>query len=214
MTSAPFIIETALLLLVTYVIGCVIGDFARRLSLGEAILPQLKRTPGADLPKPVTAKPVRTAQRIPAPVPEKKAAELPAGPALAASPVATAAPAATIAVAVEPAPVRPKRTTKPRNPAPAAVVASAPDGKPQALAAPLGGTKDNLRLIKGIGPKIESMLNDLGVFHFDQIAAWDEATSAWVDAHLGFKGRVGRENWIAQAKAKLEPEPRPEKPVK
>ena len=45
------------------------------------------------------------------------------------------------------------------------------------------------------------MLNGVGVYHFDQIAAWSEADVAWADENLvGFKGRVSRDDWVAQAK--------------
>ena len=43
------------------------------------------------------------------------------------------------------------------------------------------------------------MLNDLGFYHFDQIAAWGPAEIAWVDTRLQFKGRIERDNWVAQA---------------
>jgi hypothetical protein len=39
----------------------------------------------------------------------------------------------------------------------------------------------------------------MGFYHFDQIAAWTPAEVAWVDARLKFKGRIERDNWIAQA---------------
>ncbi|MEM0942863.1 MAG: hypothetical protein AAGI70_02850, partial [Pseudomonadota bacterium] len=55
--------------------------------------------------------------------------------------------------------------------------------------------------IKGIGPKLEEMLHGLGVYHFDQIASWTPREIAWVDHHLeGFKGRIERDDWVAQAK--------------
>ncbi|MEM8698080.1 MAG: fused NADH-quinone oxidoreductase subunit E/endonuclease, partial [Pseudomonadota bacterium] len=61
---------------------------------------------------------------------------------------------------------------------------------------------DDLKQIKGVGPKMEIMLNGMGIFHFDQIAAWTDAELAWVDDNLeGFKGRASRDEWIAQAKA-------------
>ncbi|MBI6630233.1 NADH-quinone oxidoreductase subunit NuoE [Pontibaca salina] len=80
----------------------------------------------------------------------------------------------------------------------------APDGeKPVTLERARGGTPDNLKLIKGIGPKIEAMLNQMGIYHYDQIAAWSDAEIAWVDQNLeGFRGRISRDSWIAQA-AKL-----------
>jgi NADH-quinone oxidoreductase subunit E len=73
--------------------------------------------------------------------------------------------------------------------------------KPAALSAPKAGKADDLKLILGIGPKLEMLCHKLGFFHFDQIAAWTEAEIAWVDDNLeGFKGRVSRDKWVAQAK--------------
>ncbi|MEM8581494.1 MAG: NADH-quinone oxidoreductase subunit NuoE, partial [Pseudomonadota bacterium] len=60
---------------------------------------------------------------------------------------------------------------------------------------------DDLKKIRGVGPKLEKLLNTLGVFHFDQIASWSEAELAWVDESLeGFKGRASRDDWVSQAK--------------
>lgn len=73
--------------------------------------------------------------------------------------------------------------------------------KPLALPAPRGGKADDLKRIKGIGPKLEELCNRLGFWHFDQIAAWTPAEIAWVDENLeAFKGRVTRDDWVAQAK--------------
>lgn len=58
---------------------------------------------------------------------------------------------------------------------------------------------DDLKTISGIGPKLEQVLNGLGVWTYAQIAAWTPAEVAWVDDTLGFKGRIGRDDWIAQA---------------
>ncbi len=54
------------------------------------------------------------------------------------------------------------------------------------------------------------ILNSLGVYHFDQIAAWEPRQIAWVDDFLSFKGRIVREDWISQAKdlATTAPQPR------
>lgn len=72
--------------------------------------------------------------------------------------------------------------------------------RPAGLSAAREGKADNLKMIKGVGPKLEVLLNSLGFFHFDQIAAWTEAEIAWVDENLeGFKGRVRRDSWVAQA---------------
>jgi predicted flap endonuclease-1-like 5' DNA nuclease len=72
--------------------------------------------------------------------------------------------------------------------------------RPEALPAPRAGVPDDLRLIDGVGPKIESTLNSLGVYHFDQIGAWTPANIAWVDQYLRFRGRIVREQWVEQAR--------------
>lgn len=104
-----------------------------------------------------------------------------------------------------------KPVAKPRPPkaeeAPAAAEtapATVPAGdvmQPQGLAAPRDGVADNLKEIEGIGPALEKLCNDLGIFHFDQIAAWGAAEVAWMDGNLkGFRGRVTRDKWVAQAR--------------
>lgn len=73
--------------------------------------------------------------------------------------------------------------------------------RPDALDGPREGKADNLKEIKGIGPKLEILCNTLGFYHFDQIANWSSDEIAWVDANLvGFKGRVTRDEWVSQAK--------------
>jgi NADH-quinone oxidoreductase subunit E len=73
--------------------------------------------------------------------------------------------------------------------------------KPQALKAARDGKGDDLKKIEGIGPALEKLCHELGIFHFDQIAKWGEAEVTWMDGNLkGFKGRVTRDKWVAQAK--------------
>lgn len=60
---------------------------------------------------------------------------------------------------------------------------------------------DDLKQISGVGPKLEAVLHELGVWRFDQIAAFTPADVAWVDERLPFKGRIERDDWISQAKA-------------
>lgn len=60
---------------------------------------------------------------------------------------------------------------------------------------------DDIQLISGVGPKIESILHELGIFTFSQIAGWKKAEREWVDGYLNFKGRIERDDWIKQAKA-------------
>jgi len=125
------------------------------------------------------------AQIAPQPVPVAEVAM----PAPVAEPVAdpVAAPVETVAPEAAPAPV---------DDSPVAA-----DGKPAMLAAPRGGKADDLKQIKGVGPKLEGMLHGMGIYHFDQIAGWRARELAWVDDNLeGFKGRASRDNWVDQAK--------------
>lgn len=72
---------------------------------------------------------------------------------------------------------------------------------PERLAAARNGKSDDLKLIKGVGPKMESLLNSLGFYHFDQISVWTKDQIEWVDDNLeGFKGRIERDEWQKQAK--------------
>ena len=144
--------------------------------------------PAAPAPPPPPAAPVAPPQQsapAPAPAPEEKAAEPPKAPPPAPPPAETPKPA--------PAPVAPAA-------APASPAAEGEGSKPEGLSEPRGGVADDLRKISGIGPKIEGILHGLGVYHFDQIAAWTPEQVTWVDGHLKFKGRIGRENWLEQAK--------------
>jgi len=72
--------------------------------------------------------------------------------------------------------------------------------KPELLDAPRGQA-DDLKQLRGVGPRLEEQLNRLGVWHLRQIASWSEGEAAWVDDHLeGFKGRILRDDWIGQAR--------------
>ena len=79
-------------------------------------------------------------------------------------------------------------------------VVATDEDKPATLEAARDGKADDLKMIKGVGPKLEKMLNGMGFFHFDQVAAWTDRELAWVDQNLeGFKGRATRDEWVAQA---------------
>ena len=104
--------------------------------------------------------------------------------------------------AAKPAPAKPAAAK-----APAAKAAAKPAAQTAAkaisnrLAAPRGGRPDDLLAINGIGPVNLRKLNEHGIFHFDQIAAWKKADIEAVEAYLAFDGRIAREDWIGQAKA-------------
>ena len=90
--------------------------------------------------------------------------------------------------------------------------AKAIEGRPELLAKPRGKA-DDLKLIWGVGPALEKLLNKIGVWHFEQVASWSAKELAWVDEKLeGFKGRAKRDEWIKQAK-KLAKGWRPESDV-
>lgn len=84
----------------------------------------------------------------------------------------------------------PVAETAPPAPTAPSPFLDAPDGEP-----------DDLRQIKGIGPKLAAMLKDLGVFHYRQIAEWTPEQLAEVDSRLGnFTGRPERDQWQSQAR--------------
>lgn len=122
---------------------------------------------------------------------------------------ANESPAAKPAPAAAKAKVKPK--AKPKADAPVTKNKSSekqldnavPAGtKPDLLSEARAGGADDLKLIKGVGPKLESVLNGIGVYHYDQIATWNEDEVSWADQNLpGFKGRVSRDNWVTQAQA-------------
>lgn len=74
--------------------------------------------------------------------------------------------------------------------------------RPAEIAKP--DTPDDLKLISGVGPKLEQVLNGLGVWTFDQVSKWTAEEIAWVDDYLQFKGRIERDDWIRQAAALAE----------
>ena len=118
-----------------------------------------------------------------------------AGTAAKSAKPAAKKPAAAPNAKPEAEAVAPKAAAK----APAAPKGAVGEVQPEILKKPRAGRADDLKLISGVGPKLEGVLNDLGFWHFDQIAAWTPEQVAWVDTRLKFKGRIERDNWIAQA---------------
>lgn len=58
---------------------------------------------------------------------------------------------------------------------------------------------DDLKAIAGVGPKLEQVLNGLGIWTYAQIAAWSPQEICWIEEMLGTRGRIGRDGWVAQA---------------
>ena len=94
-----------------------------------------------------------------------------------------------------------KAETKAEKPAAKAETAEAVAGTKPAnlLTEARDGKADDLKKISGVGPKLEGLLHENGVFHFDQIAAWNAEEIAYMDDQLSFKGRIERDNWLEQA---------------
>ncbi|MEM7250123.1 MAG: hypothetical protein AAF493_01780 [Pseudomonadota bacterium] len=87
-------------------------------------------------------------------------------------------------------------SAEPAGSTPANRTASAPTS-PRGTPAP--GDIDDLRKIKGIGPKLEGLLHEQGVTQYRQIAKWTPADIRRVDEDLPFPGRIERDDWIEQA---------------
>ena len=97
---------------------------------------------------------------------------------------------------------KPRAKPKPKQKAATAV----PDDKPAILLAAAPEQPDDLKRISGVGPKLEALLNSLGVYQFAQVAKFSKDDIAWVDQHLGsFKGRIGRDDWVGQAEELVGP---------
>ena len=153
-------LEVILLLLVSYVLGCLIGEPLRLLTAPPA-------EPRAAAPQPLSAPPATLMQNTQTFVREASAA----APALAAS-----------AVAALEEPI-------------------SDEHMPLLLSGPTAKGADDLKLIWGVGPKLEAMLNEMGIYHYSQIAEWNDMNLLWVDQHLqAFRGRAVRDRWIDQAK--------------
>lgn len=181
MLNTAHLIETALLVLAAYLLGCLLGYGIRRVLYAARGTRQLTAIAAPPIVQaaPDIKRPRSPAARLAARVDDD---EVPPAPIVAQPRLPQLA-----VVAAKPAPV------------PEQAKAKSPDPKPQALAAPRGGMADNLKQIKGIGPKIEASLNGLGIYHLDQIAAWTKANVDWIDGQLAFKGRIRRERWVEQA---------------
>ncbi|WP_404934339.1 ATP-binding cassette domain-containing protein [Nitratireductor sp. L15S-10] len=139
----------------------------------------------------------------------KSSASKPATSKLAATTASSekaAAPAAPKTVAAKPKTAAKPKAAAASKAAPASSeikIANAgdyPGSQPHGTKKPRAGGANNLTRVKGIGPANEKKLNALGIWHFDQIAAWKKAEVQWVGSYLAFPGRIEREEWVKQAK--------------
>lgn len=175
-----------------------------------ASAPQVVADPAPSAP--LMAAPVVTAPVLPAPVATMPLEAAPARPVASvasdtgAKPRKSAKPAAAkpVAKAKPAAAEKSARTAKPRaaglDAAMGRTKEASQSGTPL-LSRPRGGKGDDLKLIIGVGPVLEKLMNGIGVWHFDQVAAWKAADIALVDSKMGsFRGRITRDGWVKQAR--------------
>jgi len=121
--------------------------------------------------------------------------------ALSSKPVSAVSTKRATATSTKAAPKTATRSVKSKSvSAKGAAVAKKSSDGPERLKKPKGKA-DDLKLISGVGPKLESKLNGLGFWHFSQIANWKKKDIAVVDDELSFKGRIERDDWVRQARA-------------
>lgn len=89
---------------------------------------------------------------------------------------------------------------KTRKAAPKKAVAKPKNDLASLLLSEPQGAADDLKLISGVGPKLENTLNQTGIFHFAQIARLSQKAIGELDDKLAFKGRIARDKWVEQAK--------------
>lgn len=116
------------------------------------------------------------------------------------APAAAERPKSAVQQAKTPAKKALAKKAAPKPEKAAAGAAEVKEKAPRRMKAARKAGADDLKQLKGVGPKLEQTLNELGFYHFDQIAKWTEAEVAWVDSRLKFKGRIERDGWVEQAK--------------
>ena len=168
-----FLIQAALLLLIAFIIGAILGCLFHQ---WFAAAPVEASVAGAAMGVAGLA----TAAKRPTPPPAPKPVAKPA---------------------VKPATAKPKaaRVSKPVVRKPAAPKKPAPRKAAPRKAAPKKLVPDNLQKIKGIGAQNEGRLNKVGVMTFAQIAKWTVKQQEEMGVRLAFPGRIEREEWVKQA---------------
>lgn len=174
-------VESGLLMFASYLAGCCIGCWLRQVFIRpkEPPMPQWVTIAGSPNDVPVATAPSVMAEWVTIPKAEDPAPKR----------MVEQVPAAQLAALSSAPPPMPKVEGED----------SIAGSRPLGLSAPRGGAADDLKLIKGIGRQNEERLHGLGVWHFDQIAAWSQENIDWVGSYLAFPGRIEREQWVMQA---------------
>lgn len=180
------IVQLAVLVAIAFVIGCLLGRFIRRRS---GSMPDHERTiiAAAHATLPVDEKREETGRaETPAKIEESSTSYQPTEPEkLQLESVPDAEVVGNWSLPTEKAEADAEPVRDP--------------GRPELLEAARLGKPDDLTVIKGIGKAVQGLLNEIGVFHYDQIANWSDDESRWIERNMGFPRRVEREGWIGQA---------------
>ncbi|MEN0001628.1 MAG: hypothetical protein AAF940_12170 [Pseudomonadota bacterium] len=185
------ILQTALLLAIAFILGCIVGCVARTIFADTG-----QTTPAAASPAPAPLAPT------PAPAAPQKA-EAEAEPVALATKAPAKPKASRAKGAAAPQKTAASKKTEAKKPqaTPAKATKAPPKKKTAASGPPKAGTKvDDLKLIKGIGTQNEARLQAFGITLYQQIADWTKADANEWGERLAFPGRIEREDWIGQAK--------------
>ena len=206
MTS--FVIYTIVLLLLAFLLGAAIGCFFRRRWMpGEGAVDEYMTADQAMTAEPaVAAAPVEaTAAAAITLEPEPEPPAEPSGAqGAAADKPQTAASASRQKKAAASAGAKSGRARKPaaaKSPAkPKAQTAAKTGTAAKTKTAAKAAGPDDLKKLKGVGPKIEGHLHEAGITSFAQISKWTKKDVDNFDDMLKFRGRIERDDWVGQAK--------------
>lgn len=212
------ILQLALLIAVAFIIGAMIGHARRRKQQGATAEEKLITAAALAEPKADDAK----VEDLSPPIISKVSASVDKTKQKAQKanekPVTKKAPAAAKIVpdaepvgpaqnviplsesAVKSAKISAKTKSPPKTKDKPVAVVEKPKTKPDILKAPRDGKADDLTKIKGIGVAIQKKLNNAGIFHLDQLIDLNAEQQKWLGEQINFRGRVEREEWVAQAK--------------
>ncbi|WP_194086916.1 hypothetical protein [Pseudohoeflea suaedae] len=196
-----FIVQTFILVAIAFVLGAVAGCWLHS-AVGRTEEPEA-RAESADVSVvsvTVPPQPVAAGAGVPGEAVEDEAIDVSDASPVAAPPAEEAEIVTPRKVAARKAEAKPATKKKPVSKTAKASAPAKPAKPKTAKPKPLAG-KDDLKKIKGVGKVIEGKLNAEGITTYAQIAAWTKTDAEAFSEKLDFQGRIGRENWIAQAKA-------------
>jgi predicted flap endonuclease-1-like 5' DNA nuclease len=189
-----FILQSLFLIAAAFIVGAILGNIFRRfapkkesVSKGSTRAADARIASLSALGTPANDDVKKSAKEAAAMIP-------PAEPVPALDPAAKGGPKSPARKSS--ARVAAKRARNPRQD---------DKNRPVTLKAARRGKPDRLIEIDGIGNVIQSKLFELGIFHYDQIAAWSASEGHWVSEEIGFPGRAHREKWGEQAAALVQP---------